>query len=114
MFHEGQGLALGLEPADDLLGVHAGLDELQRNHSLDGLGLLSHPDRAHAAFADLLQKLVRTDDGAGDLGRLRLRDRGVPPSSDTLEEAADFGLSLQQAFHAAAELRVAATGLIEI
>ena len=36
---------------------------------LDRLGLLGHPDRAHAAFADLLQQLVRADGGAGTFGQ---------------------------------------------
>src|SRR5262245_25812787 len=63
--HQGQGLALGLEAGDDLLRVHPGLDELERHHALDRLGLLSHPHRAHAPFADLLDELVRAEDGAG-------------------------------------------------
>ncbi len=53
MIHQGEGLALGLEAGDDLFRVHAGLDELDCDQSLDRLGLLGHPDRAHAAFADL-------------------------------------------------------------
>ncbi len=60
--HHGQGLALGLETSDHLPGVHARLDDLQRHPPLDRLGLLGHVDHAHAAFADLLQQLVRTDD----------------------------------------------------
>ena len=55
MVHHGQGLTLGLEAGDDLAAVHAGLDDLERHLALDGLGLLGHPDRAHAALADLLQ-----------------------------------------------------------
>ena len=35
-----------------------GLDELEGDAALDRLGLLGHPDRAHAAFAELLQQLV--------------------------------------------------------
>ena len=53
--HQGQGLPLGLEAGDDLPRVHAGLDELQRDQALDRLGLLGHPDGAHAALADLLR-----------------------------------------------------------
>ena len=33
-----------------------------------GCGLLGHEDGAHAAFADLLQQLVRADDRAGVFG----------------------------------------------
>src|SRR5206468_6738035 len=63
--HYRQGLSFGLEAGDDLLGVHARLDYFERDFALDGLGLLGHVDRAHAAFADLLEQLVRADDGAG-------------------------------------------------
>ncbi len=44
---------------------------LTATSALDRLGLLGHPDRAHAAFADLLEELVRADHRAGALrGRL--------------------------------------------
>jgi hypothetical protein len=66
--HECQCLALGLEAGDDLFGVHPSLNELQRDHAFDRLGLLGHPHRAHAAFADLLQQLVGADYNARVLG----------------------------------------------
>ena len=69
--HHRQGLALGLEPGDDLLRVHAGLDDLQRDPAADGLGLLGHVDGAHAAFADLLQELVGADGRAELFGARR-------------------------------------------
>ena len=69
--HQGQRLPLGLEAGDDLPGVHAGLDQLDGDQALDRLGLLGHPDAAHAALADLLNELVRADHRAGALrGRL--------------------------------------------
>ena len=41
-------------------------DELDGDAALDGFDLVGHPDRAHAAFADLLEELVAADDeGAG-------------------------------------------------
>ena len=46
-----------------------GLDHLHRHPPLDRLGLLGHPDGAHAAFADLLQQLVRADDRPGARAR---------------------------------------------
>ena len=58
MVHQGQGLPLGLEAGDDLLGVHARLDDLQRDLAADRLLLLGHIDDAKAAFADLLAELV--------------------------------------------------------
>jgi hypothetical protein len=56
------------EPGDDLARVHARLDDLEGDLALHGLGLLGHEDCAHAAFAELLQELVRADDGPGTLG----------------------------------------------
>src|SRR5262249_2092005 len=46
------------EAGQESLGIHAGLDELEGDFATDRLGLFGHPDGAHAAFADLLQKLV--------------------------------------------------------
>jgi hypothetical protein len=66
--HQGQRLPLRLEASNDLFGVHAGLDELQRHQALDRFDLLGHPHRAHAAFADRLNQLVRADDMARLLG----------------------------------------------
>ena len=69
MIHQRQRLPLGLETRQHLPAIHPGLDELQRHSASDRLGLLGHPDRAHAPFADLLQQLVSTGDGrAGRIG----------------------------------------------
>ena len=66
--HQGQRLPLGLEPGQHLLGVHAGLDQLDRDEPLDRLGLLGPPDGPHAALADGLdQRVLAGDDGAGVL-----------------------------------------------
>ncbi len=46
-----------------------GLDQLDGHQALDRLGLLGHPDRAHAALADLLQQLVRADHACRALRR---------------------------------------------
>ena len=61
MVHQGQGLALGLEAGDDLLGVHAALDQLERDLAPHRLALLGGPDLAHPAFAELLHKTVGAD-----------------------------------------------------
>ena len=61
MLHHRECLPLGLEAGQDLLGVHAGLEDLQRDsapHRLDLLGLV---DDAHAAFAEHLENAVRAD-----------------------------------------------------
>jgi hypothetical protein len=111
--HQGQSLPLGPEAGDDLLRVQAGLDELDGHQPLDRLGLLGHPDRAHAAFADKLNELVGTDDGAGGfvcrhkVGGIFNRPRR------RREEIAGLGVGFQQQFHAVAQLTVAAAGLVE-
>ena len=61
MVHQRQRLPLGFEAGDDLARVHARLDELSATGRLTGCCLLGDPDRPHAAFADLLQQLVRAD-----------------------------------------------------
>jgi hypothetical protein len=79
VIHDGQRLPLGLEAGNHLARVHAGLDNLERDLAMHWLRLLGHVDRAHAAFADLLQKFVRADDRAGLLGWLDIgcRRQGV-------------------------------------
>ena len=47
------------------LRVHARLDDLQSDLAADRLCLLGHVDDAQAAFADLLEELVRADVSAG-------------------------------------------------
>ena len=61
MVHQRQRLPLGLEAGDDLLGVHAQLDDLERHAAAHRLLLLGHVDHAAAAFADFLQQLVAAD-----------------------------------------------------
>src|SRR5438270_463431 len=55
------GLPLGFEAGDDLVAVHARLDDLQGDAAADRGGLLGDEDQAHAALADLLQQLVRAE-----------------------------------------------------
>jgi hypothetical protein len=54
MVHQGQRLPLGLEPRDDLRGVHAQLDDLQRDLPVHRARLLGEPDFPHSAFAHQL------------------------------------------------------------
>ena len=62
MIHHRQRLPLGLEAGDDLLGVHAQLDDLERDLAADGFLLFRQPDHAEAAFAEFLQQLVAADE----------------------------------------------------
>ena len=68
MVHQRHGLPLRLEAGDDLLAVHAGLDQLNGHQTFHRFGLLGHPDRPHAALADLFQEFVRADHRAGGFG----------------------------------------------
>ena len=77
--HHRQRLPFGLETSNDLLAVHARLDDLERDLALDGLRLLGHVNDAHAPFADLLEQLVGTDPRPHSLGQQPLaqdRSRG--------------------------------------
>ena len=58
MVHQGQRLALGFEPGQHFLGVHARLDDLEGDAALDRFLLLGHIDHPAAAFANLLQQFV--------------------------------------------------------
>jgi hypothetical protein len=68
MLHHRQRLPFGLEPGDNLVRVHTGLNDLQGDASFDRLFLLGHVNDAHAPFADLLQQFVGADLRAGFLG----------------------------------------------
>ncbi len=57
MSHQREGLALGFEPCDNLVGVHARLDDLERDHARNGMVLLGHEHLAESPFADRLDEL---------------------------------------------------------
>ena len=59
--HECQGLPLNLETGDDCSSVHAQLDHLERDLSLNGFVLLCSPDHSEATLANLLDQLVGSD-----------------------------------------------------
>ena len=62
VLHQRQGLALGLEPGQDIPRVHPPLDQLQRHLAADRPELLGEEDCAHPPLADLLSKLVALGD----------------------------------------------------
>src|SRR5947208_2832690 len=72
----GIGLPSLLEAGDDVGRVHAGLDDLQGDAPLDRLFLLGEVNRAHAAFAEPLQQLVRPDAAADRFSRRHRMTRG--------------------------------------
>jgi len=71
MIHHGQRLPLDFEAGDDLFGVHAQLDDLQRHSAADRLLLLGHINNAEAAFTDHLQQGVAANHSAGAFGDRR-------------------------------------------
>ena len=76
VIHHRQRLALLLEAGDDLAGVHAELDDLERHAPLDRRALLGHVDRAEAALAEELQDPVRSDLRAEAVGRRQVDGLG--------------------------------------
>ena len=116
--HQRQRLALGLEPGQDGLRVHARLDELEGHEPLDRLALLGHPDGAHAPLADCFEQLVAAGDGGPGFFACRtvegLAPAGRPgPISRGIEEIVGLGVGPQQGFDAAAQPLVAGAGLGE-
>jgi hypothetical protein len=65
VIHEGECLAFGFEPRHELARVHSRFDELQRNPAMHWMPLLGQPDFAHAALANLLEQMIRTDSPRG-------------------------------------------------
>ena len=112
MVHQGQRLAFGLEPGDDLLRVHARLDDLERDLAPDRAGLLGHVDDAHAAFADLLQQLVRADHHveALDMGSSKVGRSG---RIRQVELAIGLSVGLEEHPHSATEVGVFTAGSVQ-
>ena len=112
MVHQRQRLPLGLEAGDDLLGVHAQLDDLERDAAADRLLLLGHVDHAAAAFADLLQQFVAANLVAGLFRRgqfepyRRLNRRFIQEAFGPVEVT-------EQLVHLPAQFDIAGTGLVQ-
>src|SRR5262245_34335229 len=102
MVHHRQRLPFGLKTGDDLPGVHAGFDYFNSNSALHRMCLLSHEHAAHAAFADLLQQLVRANDGARAFADAWWLNRGTDFRGGRIEETTGLLVSLQKYLHALA------------
>ena len=94
--HHRQGLAFRLEAGDDLGRVHASFDNLQSDPAFDRLLLLGHEDRAHAAFADLLEQLVGADDCAEPFWDGWLVQRGLARGASLAQETARVVAGVEQ------------------
>ena len=112
MVHQRQSLPLGLEAGDHLAAVHPRLEDLQRHLAADRLGLFRHEDDAEAAFADLLQQLVRPDHRAGTLADCRFIDRDSQRRGRRFQEAAGTKVIGDQLFDAPLQGRVPGAGLV--
>ena len=78
VIHHREGLAFGLEARDHLLGVHAGLDDLEGYLPVHRASLLSEPHVSHPAFAHPQDQPVRTDGlGSRDRAGRSLRFSGA-------------------------------------
>ena len=65
--HDRQGLALGLEAADEGFGIEAGLQELEGDAALDRLELFGLVDQTHPSFAQKAKDPVMGNVGDGVL-----------------------------------------------
>jgi hypothetical protein len=96
------------------MGVHAQLDDLEGHLAADGLRLLGHVDDRHAAFADLLQELVATNDGAGAFRERRLVRPEARAEGRRIEKLAGLLVGQQKRFDLATQLGVIAARVIQI
>ena len=99
--------------ASHLAGVHARLDDFERDPASDGSVLLGDEDEAQAALADPLHQLVGADHhpffaGAGFI------ETGRRIAGRSLQEVADFEVGANQAVDLRAQLIVGAAGLIQV
>ncbi|MHB8864081.1 MAG: hypothetical protein ACYC6N_16885, partial [Pirellulaceae bacterium] len=110
--HDRQGLLFGLEAGDHLSRIHAQFDDFQSHSALHRLGLLGHEDRAHATFADLLQKLVAADLSSETFLRT-LVERGTSTHCWLFQKVACIFVKSDQLHHSLAQLSVRATYSVE-
>jgi hypothetical protein len=116
MVHQCQRLPLGLEPGDDILGVHAELDDLERDAAMNGFLLLGHVNHATTAFADLLEQFVAAYLVAGFFGGQGsdADDFAWRNSRRAFEEDTRFFTGLQQFFDTPAQCGVVSAGFVKI
>jgi hypothetical protein len=77
VIHQCQRLTLGVEPRQDLGGVHSGLYDLDGDLAADRARLFGEPDLTHSAFAETLEQLIGTE--RRGLGETRGRCAGAGP-----------------------------------
>ncbi len=111
MVHQGESLPLGLEPRDDLLRIHARLDDLERHLATHGLRLLGQVDDAHSPFADHLRELVGADDRAEGSPLAAVLGSKTGEYRGPFEKLADLGLGGEEHLDATAKVGIPTAGL---
>ena len=119
MIHKRERLPLGLKAGDDVAGIHAGLDDLERDLTPHGPLLFGDEHQAEAAFADLLHELVRADHRAGAFGKGVIHGRRPVRIVRTIQGGhvhKDVGcfVGVEQGLNFLAQLEVIGTGLVDI
>ena len=119
--HQRQRLPLRLEARHHLPAVHPRLDELDGDQALDRLGLLGHPDGAHAALADLFQQLepaIHQQPGGFGPRHGAVLGRGIDRLAERtdwpFEEIRIVGVGADESFHRRAEASIAVAGPVEV
>ena len=117
MIHQRQCLPLGFEPGDDLLGVHAELDDLERHASAYRFLLLGHIDHTATALAELLEQFVAANLVAGFFHERNIHSRGsieVETGGWCFQKILRLLVRLEQGFDLLAQRRVTCAGLVQI
>ena len=112
MFHEGQRLPFGLEASDDLLGIHARLDNLQGDLSLNRFGLFSDINNPHPAFADLFANRVGANSSSRihrDCRRIVLGNHVLTRDQRPVCQVGSLPVPLQQDIDFASQVGVSLT-----
>ena len=111
VLQSGQNLAFALKAPDDFVGIHAALDQLERDLLLEiAFGALGEKDRAHAADADLLHQFVGTDLRAGFVGIFEHID-GLHGAA--IEQTVAFAVGIQQRLHFLQQAGIIAAALFQ-
>jgi hypothetical protein len=113
MVHQRQRLSFGFEAGDDLLGVHAGLEDFDSHLAANRLRLFGHEDDAEAAFADLLHELVGADDRAGAFGGRQIDVGRDFAGQVAIQDAGGVGVGFEERGGLAADLGIAGAGLVQ-
>jgi hypothetical protein len=114
MIHHRQRLPLGFEARNDLPRIHPRFDDLERDRAPHRLRLLGHKHDTHAAFADLLMQLVRTNDAPRTFAEFIETERRLDSRRRRFEKLVLFFKRTQQAADAVEQRRIIAAGALQI